>query len=97
LFRDFVAMTVSSDCSLAVDNVSFRARQGEVTGYLGWRPALGHLVALALLGMILVEVALNGAQKIRAQPEFEDEPRAGAVTLDVWESRFAPRGGMTKP
>ena len=24
-----------------------------------WRPALGHLIALALLGMILVEVALS--------------------------------------
>jgi hypothetical protein len=29
-----------------------------------WRPALGHLVALALLGIILVEIALYGTQKI---------------------------------
>ena len=29
-----------------------------------WRPAVGHLVALSLLGMILVEVCLSGTQKI---------------------------------
>ena len=29
-----------------------------------WRPAAGHLVALALLGLILVEMALFGTQKI---------------------------------
>jgi CubicO group peptidase (beta-lactamase class C family) len=29
-----------------------------------WRPALGHLVAFALLSMILVEIALYGTQKI---------------------------------
>jgi hypothetical protein len=29
-----------------------------------WQPALGHLLALALLGMILVEVALSGASTI---------------------------------
>jgi hypothetical protein len=29
-----------------------------------WQPAVGHLAALALLGMILVEVCLSGTQKI---------------------------------
>jgi len=29
-----------------------------------WRPAAGHLVALALLGMTLVEIAMSGTQKI---------------------------------
>ena len=29
-----------------------------------WRPALGHLIALALLGLMLVEIALAGTQKI---------------------------------
>ena len=31
---------------------------------MAWQPALGHLVALGVLGMILVEAALAGALKI---------------------------------
>jgi hypothetical protein len=29
-----------------------------------WQPAVGHLVALALLGMVLVELSLSGARKL---------------------------------
>jgi hypothetical protein len=131
-----------------------------------WRPALGHLMALALLGGILVEVALYGTQKIPCtcshlpgrshmhltvfaaivlllpltvmaatferdalqdpirdaailgvlgiawigvrgrtawlghttgtQPEFEDEPTR-VLTLDVWDSRFAPSSPSLTP
>lgn len=52
--------------SLAVDNVSFRARPGEVTGYRG----PGTLEREALQGL------LSSAAE-------------SAVTLELWDSRFA--------
>jgi hypothetical protein len=131
-----------------------------------WRPALGHLMALALLGGILVEIAMYGTQKIPCtcsylpgrshmhltvfvaivlllpltvmaatferdalqdpiryaamlsvlgiawigvrgrttwlghatgtQPEFEDEATR-LLTLDVWDSRFAPSSPSPTP